>query len=73
MIPRAKEATFPERYNDLNGKGEKEIRIRIFNEDESERAEAIAKALDGMTIESARHFLMKIDSWLLQSEIHLSD
>lgn len=41
-------------------------RLPLFREDEAERAETIANALSGMTIEAAQELLIKVNKYLLQ-------
>lgn len=42
-------------------------RTQLFSEDEVPRAEAIAKALEGLSIASAQNLLQKVSVYLMQN------
>lgn len=47
--------------------GGEEKRTQLFSEDEVPRAEAIAKALEGLSIASAQNLLQKVSVYLMQN------
>lgn len=57
-----------DRYRDMKGK-ECVFYRPLFDSDETERAEAIAKALKGLDVATAQGLLRKIGQYLMMAEI----
>lgn len=57
-----------EEYRDINGK-KKIVKEKLFEESEIYRAEGIVEKLKGLTINSARELLEKINQYLMMNTI----
>lgn len=62
-----REATYEvEKYTSIEGE-EKSITAYLFVGEEADRAEAIIKSIEGLTIESAQSLLKKINNYILMT------
>lgn len=68
MLVPAREAVDRKNYITVMGTGETKY-VKLFREEEIERAEAIVTALNGLPIDSAQELLEKIGKYLLQDLI----
>ena len=68
MLVPIREAVDRKAYITKFGTGEKKY-MKLFREEEIERAETIVTALNGLQIDSAQELLEKINMYLLQDSI----